>query len=70
MRYLYRGLTMQKKKYPDKHCAYCESVFTPTRDWQIFCSTRCRVGKFQDAKAAELEALKQELEELRRKNNG
>lgn len=25
-----------------KVCAYCQVLFTPTKRWQAFCSTKCR----------------------------
>lgn len=29
---------------PDKACTYCGDFFPPIREWQEFCSTRCRVA--------------------------
>lgn len=54
---------------PPLTCPTCGSEFTPTRHWQIFCSTKCRkhshstttiIAKYED----QIKALQQKVEDL------
>ena len=57
---------------PTRDCPFCAKSFTPTRPWQVYCSTRCQQGFHQGRsknalfQAAQVEALKEELDILQR----
>jgi hypothetical protein len=39
---------MGKTKFSSKPCRGCNEVFQPTRKWQDFCSSRCRVESWKE----------------------
>ena len=45
-----------------KKCRNCPKMFTPTRDWQIFCSAKCRL-QYWRADKAEIRHIKDTLSE-------
>ena len=59
---------------PTRDCPFCAKSFAPTRPWQVYCSTRCQQGFHQGRsknalfQAAQVEALKEELDALRREH--
>jgi uncharacterized OB-fold protein len=64
-----RWKQMKKDKdTPDKKCPHCEKVFHPSRDWQVYCSGRCRTDAYKGKLLQDVEALTAEVAILRHRN--
>lgn len=40
---IYAHIRKMRKKLPKLKCADCSKIFTPSREWQKFCSSQCRI---------------------------
>lgn len=57
-----------RKGEVEEKCQGCGNLFKLNREWQKFCSSRCRIAKHnegrEDEKDAEIAALKAKIAEL------
>lgn len=41
-------MAKERVVYEDRECEWCQTIFTPNREWAKFCSDRCRNANHRD----------------------
>ena len=62
---LTRARERQARAKETRACEHCGAEFPPARDWQRFCSTKCRVANHEVKAQALIANLKEELMQMK-----